>query len=307
MLRHDRHQARHSAYGALLAGACDWPELAAGLRQPAAADAPEWVSEEVAAALGECDAPSLERLTSTALVLSSRSGGAEAGPVRAAAHASGIDCSLVDVEHEDCSHPLLVYAGGERLSAVAQRALLHHVERGAQLALFAPGPLRDERGRPLDVLGIGGRSGTAIRGRGRVMTLDAAPTPRLFRALHDRTGVRPPVRPRSFGVCAALMRRRSELVLIAINHDVEPVVETFALDPALVPAGRNLLIYAARQRSEAVDVGADGELSLAIPARDGVIVRIQRAPALPDPAALSSRPGYVVRATGGQVCASERR
>jgi len=111
------------------------------------------------------DPPALEKLCATAVTVDPlhQTARRQAGDGRLidgsdrlldALLAAGIDYDCFDVETGQVARPLLLYAGGDWLSAAAQDRLLAYVEGGGTLVFFQDLPVRDETLSPLNRLGL---------------------------------------------------------------------------------------------------------------------------------------------------------
>jgi hypothetical protein len=115
------------------------------------------------------DPPGLEKVTSTAvamdvLQLAASVGESPGEAVLEALYQADVDYECFDVDTGHIEKPLLFYAGMDWLGEAAQRRLLEYVERGGTLVLLQTVPLRDERMRPLSVLGLQPPAGVTTGG-----------------------------------------------------------------------------------------------------------------------------------------------
>ena len=136
---------------ALQAGACGWswymlasrdswymsPITELGRFRPDLAPAFAWLVR----VFRELDPPSLEKLTETTVTLDvlERAAGLDSSPGEAvldALYAADIDYDFFDVDSGRLARPLVLYAGGGRLSARAQARLVDHVQAGGTLVFF---------------------------------------------------------------------------------------------------------------------------------------------------------------------------
>src|SRR5207302_7392573 len=97
---------------------------------------------EIVRVFREIDPPSLTRLTETAVTFNAAERGAYLGnaDVLRALYAADIDYEFLDVDADSgwYAKPLVVYAGGEHLTADQRQRLHDYVQQGGQLVLFQP-------------------------------------------------------------------------------------------------------------------------------------------------------------------------
>ncbi len=115
------------------------------------------------------------------------------------------------------------------------------------------------------------------RGRGRLTVLHVQPAPGLLLALLRRAGVTLPCRSLTPGVSTAVFRRDREAILIAVNAGDEDKAAEIALQPGLLANGRYLIENLLTGRQSALDIPAAGPLTVALPRKDGVALRLRQA------------------------------
>ncbi|NPV65963.1 MAG: hypothetical protein HPY64_02320 [Anaerolineae bacterium] len=123
------------------------------------------VFQRIVALFRAIDPPALEKLCATAVTVDPlhQTARRQAGDGRLidgsdrlldALLAADIDYDCCDVETGQVTRSLLLYAGGDWLSAAAQERLLAYVEGGGTLVFFQDLPVRDETLSPLNRLGL---------------------------------------------------------------------------------------------------------------------------------------------------------
>jgi hypothetical protein len=76
-----------------------------------------------------------------------------------ALHQADVDYEFYDVDRPGCDKPILFYAGGDWLSAAAQKHLQEYIEAGGHLICVGSYPFWDDELQPLNLLGIRDPSG----------------------------------------------------------------------------------------------------------------------------------------------------
>jgi len=78
-------------------------------------------------------------------------------------------------------------------------------------------------------------------------------------------------------VSTAIFRRDREAILIAVNAGDEDKAAEIALQPGLLANGRYLIENLLTGRQSALDIPAAGPLTVALPRKDGVALRLRQA------------------------------
>jgi hypothetical protein len=114
------------------------------------------VFQQVTRLYHEIEPASLVKLTDTAVTFDPLQRGTErpGQDLLRSLYTADIDYEFYDVNREGCNQPILVYAGGDWLSAVAQEHLKEYVESGGHLICVGAYPRLDDSLHPLNLLGI---------------------------------------------------------------------------------------------------------------------------------------------------------
>ena len=114
------------------------------------------VFQQVTKLYCEIEPASLVKLTQTAVIFNALQRGSQRADeaLLQALYQADIDYEFYDVDRAGCNQPLLLYAGGDWLSAAAQEHLKDYVESGGHLVCLGAYPHLDDNLRPLNLLDI---------------------------------------------------------------------------------------------------------------------------------------------------------
>jgi hypothetical protein len=114
------------------------------------------VFQQVTALYQQIEPASLVKLTHTAVTFNALQRGTErpAQDLLQSLYQADIDYEFYDVDQSTCDQPLLLYAGGNWLSAAAQEHLNAYIESGGHLVCLGAYPRLDDNLHPLNLLGI---------------------------------------------------------------------------------------------------------------------------------------------------------
>ncbi|HSL42798.1 MAG TPA: beta-galactosidase [Anaerolineales bacterium] len=114
------------------------------------------VFQQLTSLYNEIEPASLNKLTHTAVTFNILQRGTQQldKDVLQSLYQADIDYEFFDVDRNGCNPPLLLYAGGDWLSAAAQEHLKEYVESGGHLVCLGMYPHLDGNLRPLNLLDI---------------------------------------------------------------------------------------------------------------------------------------------------------